>query len=64
MDACLRYFAETGADVIDTEYLNEVVFTVATKKSEEETFNNALVNRLNGKIKIEKAREYFFPFKL
>ena len=64
VDACLRYFAETGADVIDTEYLNEVVFTVATKKSEEETFNNALVNRLNGKIKIEKAREYFFPFKL
>jgi len=44
--------------------LNEVIFTVAVKKSAEQGFNSNLINRLNGKIKIEKIREYFFPFKL
>ena len=64
MDAAIRFFGETGADVISTEYLNEVVFTVAVKCGEEEEFNKSLVNRLNGKVKIRKVREYFFPFKI
>ena len=64
VDAAIRFFGETGADVISTEYLNEVVFTVAVKCGEEEEFNKSLVNRLNGKVKIRKVREYFFPFKI
>ena len=61
VDSVLRYFAETGAN---TNYQNEVTFTVAVKKCGEEQFNSNLINRLNGKIKIRKIREYFFPFKL
>ena len=64
VDATLRYFSETGANVLNTDYQNEVTFTVAVKKCEEEQFNSNLINRLNGKIKIRKIREYFFPFKL
>ena len=64
VDSVLRYFAETGANVLNTDYQNEVTFTVAVKKCEEEQFNSNLINRLNGKIKIRKIREYFFPFKL
>lgn len=64
VDTALRFFAENGADIINTEYLNEVKFTVAVKKNDEEKFNASLVNRLNGKVKIEKLREYFFPFKV
>lgn len=64
VDAAMRFFNETRAHVVDTEYLNEVIFTVAVKKSEEEEFNNSVINRLNGKIRIEKSREYFFPFKV
>ena len=60
----MRFFGENSADIINTEYLNEVIFTVAVKKSAEQGFNSNLINRLNGKIKIEKIREYFFPFKL
>lgn len=63
-DAALRYFGERNVDVIDCEYLNEVSFTVAVKKTEEEDFNSSLINRLNGKVKIEKLKEYFFPFKI
>lgn len=64
IDAALRYFSESNADLINTDYLNEVVFTVAVKKAEEEEFVSALINRLNGKVKTEKLREYFFPFKI
>lgn len=64
VDTATRFFNENGADVIDTEYANEVVFTIAIKKSEEEKFNSALINRLNGRVQIKKVREYFFPFKI
>lgn len=64
VDAVLRYFSETGANVLSTDYQNEVTFTVAVKKRDEEAFNSNLINRLNGKIKIQKLKEYFFPFKI
>ena len=64
VDAIMRFFAENGADVINTEYLNEVYFTVAIKKSVEEQFNSSLINTLNGRVRIKKLREYFFPFKV
>ena len=64
VDAVLRYLGERNADLINTDYLNEVIFTVAVKKAEEEEFVSALINRLNGKVKSEKLKEYFFPFKI
>lgn len=64
VDAIMRFFTENGADVINTEYLNEVRFTVAIKKSVEEQFNASLINTLNGRVQIKKLREYFFPFKV
>lgn len=64
VDSIIKFFAEHGADVINTEYLNEVHFTVAIKKSVEEQFNASLINTLNGRVQIKKLREYFFPFKV
>ena len=64
VDVVLRYLGERNADLINTGYLNEVIFTVAVKKAEEAEFVSALINRLNGKVKTEKLREYFFPFKI
>lgn len=64
VDAATRYFENTDADVLGTEYSSEAVFTVAIKKSNEQLFTSALVNRLNGRVKLKKIREYFFPFKL
>lgn len=64
VDVALRFFGEANADLINTEYLNEVNFTVAVKKAEEDAFISSLLNRLCGKVKTEKLREYFFPFKL
>lgn len=64
VDAALRFFSERGADMISTEYLNDVRFTVVVKKSEEEKFDSAIINALNGRVKILKKKEYFFPFKV
>lgn len=64
VDGIIKFFTEHGADVISTEYLNEVRFTSAIKKSAEEQFNAGLINALNGRVQIKKLREYFFPFKV
>ncbi|MDE5722209.1 MAG: YigZ family protein [Clostridia bacterium] len=64
VDAAIRFFSETGADVLNTDYANEVVFTVAVKKNVEDDFNKNLLNRLCGKVKIQKIKEYFYPFKI
>lgn len=63
VDSVLRYLNETEANILKTEYMNEVVFTIAVKKNEKYAFDNELINRLNGRVKIEKTAEYFFPFK-
>lgn len=64
VDAVLRYIQERKADLLNTEYLNDAIFTVAIKKSEEEEFSSSLVNLLNGKVEIKRLKEYFFPFKI
>lgn len=63
-DAAARYFSESGANVLQTQYLNEVTFRVAVKSAAVQDFEKELKNRLNGKVKIEKLKEYFFPFKI
>ena len=64
IDTLTRYFNENNADILSTEYSNEVVYEVAVKKSEEEKFVSGLINRLNGRVKTQKIKEYFFPFKI
>ena len=64
VDAVMRFCAENSASLLNTVYGNEVVFVIAVKKTEEDRFNSALINRLNGKVKIKKLIEYFFPFKI
>ena len=64
VDSTLRYFSAKDCDVKATEYLDKVTFTVAVKKHLVEEFNAELINLLNGKIKIEKLKEYFYPFKI
>lgn len=64
VDCVTRYAQERGADIISTDYSDGVDFAVAVRKSEEGEFVAGLVNRLNGKVRTERLREYFFPFKI
>lgn len=64
VDAVMRFCAENSASLVDTLYKDEVVFIIAVRKADEQKFNSGLINRLNGKVKIQKRKEYFFPFKI
>ena len=64
VDAVMRFCAENSASLLNTLYNNDVTFIIAVKKADEEKFNSGIINRLNGKIKIRKLKEYFFPFKI
>ena len=64
VDAVMRYCSENSVSIINTVYNDDVTFIVAVKKAEEQKFNSGLINRLNGKVKIKKLKEYFFPFKI
>ena len=64
VDGTLRFIGESGADLVESEYKDEVDITVAVKKADEEEFISNLNNRLNGRVKICKLRVYFFPFKV
>jgi putative IMPACT (imprinted ancient) family translation regulator len=64
VDTILRFFGENDCNVLSTDYLNEVTFTVAIKKENEQAFNLAIINRLNGNVVIQKDKEYFYPFVL
>lgn len=64
VDTVMRYCTESSASMLDTLYKDEVIFTVAVKKADEEKFNSGLINRLNGRVKFKKIKEYFFPFRI
>ena len=64
VDSVMRFCAENSASLLDTLYNDDVTFIIAVKKTDEEKFNSGLINRLNGKVKIKKRKEYFFPFRI
>ena len=63
-DLCSRFFSQNDCEVKNTEYSSEVTFTVAGKKELAEKFNAALFDRLNGRLSVQKLREYMCGFKI
>ena len=62
-DICSRFFEKNDCELKNTEYSAEVSFTVAIKKQFAEQFNAAITDRLNGRIRAEKLREFVSGFK-
>ena len=63
-DILNRYFSQNDCEVKNTEYAADVTFTVAVKKELAANFNAALSERLNGRVKIAKLREFVCGFNL
>ena len=63
-DICSRFFEKNDCELKNTEYSAEVSFTVAVKKQLAEQFNAAITDRLNGRIRAEKLREFVSGFKM
>lgn len=61
-DSVTRYCTAGNAVIIKTLYGDEVSLTVSVKKTDEQLFTSGLINRLNGKLKINRLKEYYFPF--
>ena len=64
VDILNRCFSQSDCEVKDISYSSDVTFTVAVKKELAEGFNAAIFDRLNGRIRIEKLREFVCGFKL
>ena len=64
VDSCNRYFSLSDCKVKNTEYLSDVTFTVAVKKELAEKFCSDLFDRLNGRVKISRLREFIFGFRM
>lgn len=64
VDSASKFFADRKAEIIETQYLNEVIFAVAVKTEDEENFRIGLINYLNGKVSVQKTDEYFYPFEI
>lgn len=63
-ESAMRYFNDNDCTLINSEYGNAVKHTVAVKSAQEKEFNAALINRLNGRVEIERIEEYLFPFEI
>ena len=64
VDICSRFFEKNDCELKNIEYSAEVSFTVAVKKQFAEQFNAAITDRLNGRIRAEKLREFVSGFRL
>ena len=64
VDICSRFFEKNDCELKNTEYSAEASFTGAVKKQLAEKFNSAITDRLNGRIRAEKLREFVSGFRL
>jgi uncharacterized YigZ family protein len=63
IDGAQKYFASHACSLLDSAYGADVCFQVAVKKTEETDFIAGLVDFMQGKVKTERGREYYAPFK-
>lgn len=64
VDACARFFDGRDCTVINRIYADSVTFVVAVRESDGPDFEGELKNYLNGRVKIERCKTYYFPFKV
>lgn len=56
-----RYFKNSDCGVLNCDYSDGVVYTVAVKETRESAFTEKLNDLLNGRLKSEKLKTYFAP---
>ena len=63
IDGVQKYLSSHTCTLLSTDYGEKVSFTVAVKKVDGESFIRELVDYMQGRVKTEKGREYYAPFK-
>lgn len=64
IDALQKYLSSRTCHVLSSDYGENVRFSVAVKKAEEQTFREELIDCMQGKIRAEKGAEYYSLFPL
>ncbi len=64
IDGALRFFSTKQIEVLGQEYGEQASFCVAVKEDGVSDFEQALTDRLNGRVKILQKNLYFYPFPL
>ena len=63
IDSVQKYFSANPCSLLSTDYGEKVLFTVAVKKKEAETFLNGLIDYMQGRVNFTVGAEYYAPFK-
>ena len=63
IDGVQKYFSANPCSLLSTDYGEKVLFTVAVKKKEAETFLSGLIDYMQGRVATETGAEYYAPFK-
>ena len=63
-DRLQKYLSTHTCSLLSTDYGEKVRFLIAVKKAEEEVFLDGLVDGMQGRVKAERGKEYYAPFRL
>jgi len=63
VDGVQKYLSTHPCSLLLTDYGEKVLFTVAVKKVDGESFQAGLIDYLQGRVEIMEGAEYYAPFK-
>ena len=63
VDSAQKYISTHTCTLLSTDYGGKVTFRLAVKKADVDGFCSALVDYMQGRVEIEKGKEYYAPFK-
>ena len=63
VDSVQKYINTHNCSLLSTDYGEKVRFLAAVKKAEADGFCEGLIDYMQGRVKIEKGKEYYAPFK-
>ena len=63
VDGLQKYIGAHNCTLLSTEYGEKVRFLLAVKKAEVDGFCSALIDYMQGRVRIENGKEYYAPFK-
>ena len=63
VDSAQKYFSSHDCEVLSSDYGEKVSFLLAVKKTQLDAFCEELIDWMQGKVNIEKGKEYYAPFR-
>ncbi len=62
VDGVQKYLSTHTCTLLSTDYGEKVSYLVAVKKAEADAFLEGLIDYMQGRVRVDKGREYYAPF--